>query len=537
MLNAYTEDILCPTCNQMNSFSAETWHSLLEDAVKEAPKFQVGEGQPSTIMRGEYTYSLTYGRQEPRCGKCKTGIDVTKIEEYSTKGNVACTKCQNIIFVRKPSEMISASFSNVSYLVGEEDDMLSVNKTGTDVPASSKPILFTCPSCAGNLEIDGTNRMVTCKYCDSQIYLPDDLWFRLHPAKIVERWYMMVEGIVGKKKTAPGAKPVIELPEWYYLSDVASDKEGNIYIASAMEGEGDAIVWSISPTLEVRWVRDGLKFNHEHTGICVTHDKQLYLWDSTKHSLIKLSSKDGSTIKKIDGDKTRLRLNMMGCTSLVSCPDGTILAIINHTFARFRENGDRVDLWKARKFGIFSSGKGTSVPDNDDEYAPYIKEIGSSPKRVSGGFTKMQVGYDGFIYMIDRSSSDGEVAKYDMDGSQVWSKYIPLEDKDCKACVDGKGNVFVLGRKDSNGRMVRLNQQAMRFDTVVKDIKEGGSLNDEDQLAVAPNGTAYAFKFYNRLKVFLPDMKMSYRSKQAEKDDDEVLKRKKDAIEKDEEFG
>jgi DNA-directed RNA polymerase subunit RPC12/RpoP len=535
MLNAYTEDILCPSCNQTNNFTAETWQSLIEDAVKEAPKFKVGEGQPSTIMRGEYTYSLTYGRQEPRCGKCKTGIDVSKIEEYSTKGNASCTKCSNVIFVRKPNEMISEAFSSVKYLVGEDDDLLSVNKAGADVPASSKPILFTCPSCAGNLQIDGTNRMVDCKYCDSQIYLPDDLWFRLHPAKIVERWYMLVEGSPGKKKTAPGGKPVIELPDWYNISDVACDKNGNIYVASATDGESDAIVWSMTPKLEVRWVREGLKFKHDRTGICLTHDKNLYLWDSSKHSLVKLSSKDGSTLKKIDGDQTRLRLNMMGCTSVVSCHDGTILCIINNTFARFRENGERVDLWKARKFGIFSSGKGSAVPDTD-EYAPYIKDIGSSPKRVSGDFTKMQVGHDGFLYMIDKSSSDGEVAKYDMDGTQIWSKFIPLQDKDCKACTDSSGNVFVLGRKDQNGRMVRLNAKTLHFDTVVKDIKEGGSLNDEDLLAVAPNGTAYAFKYYNRLKVFLPDMKMFYRSKQAEEDDNELLKKKKEAIEKDEDF-
>ncbi len=540
MLNAFTEDILCSSCNKTNTFSAETWEGLLDDAVKEAPKFKIGEGQPSTVFRGEYNYNLVYGRQEPRCGKCKEGIDVSKIEEYSAQHSVTCAKCSNNIFVRKPSQLVTKCFVGVKYLVGEDDDQLSVNKSG-NAPASSKPILFTCPSCAGNLKIDGSNRMVDCQFCDSQIYLPDDLWFRLHPPKTVERWYMLLDK-TGKAKTksVPGAPAIEEdelMPEWYYLSDVAIDKKGNLYLASADSSDGAFIVWSLTHDLKTRWVRDGLKYNHEKAHLAVTHDGNLFLWDENKHSLLKLSSADGTTIKKLEGDKNRSRLNLKGCTSLVSCPNGSILAIINNTFARFNEHGEKIKLWEAKKFGLFSSGEGPDIPESDGEYAPYLKDIGSSPKRVSGDFTKITVGYDGFLYMIDRSSSDGEVAKYDMDGTKLWSKYIPLNYKDCKAGIDGNGYVYVVGSTDkSNTNLVRLNTNSFEFDTLLKDIKEGGVLNQEDMLAVSAQGKVYIFKFYNRLKAFSPDMKMTFRSKQCEEDDNQLLKRKKDAIENDEEF-
>lgn len=537
MLNAFTENILCSSCGKTNEFPAETWQSLLEDAVKEAPKFKIGEGQPSTIFKGEYNYSFVYGRQEPRCGKCKENIDVSKIEEYGSSGNITCVKCSNMIFIRKPSEMVSKMFSSVKYLIGEDDDLLSVNKSNEKLPSSAKPVLFTCPSCAGNLKIDGSDRMVTCQFCDSQIYLPDDLWFRLHPPKTVERWYMMVEPRSKSVQKDKGGKPVIELPEWYYLSDITIDKEGNLYLASSVNGDSDFTVWSLAPDLTTRWVRDGLYYSHEYSRLCMTYDNNLYLIDKNKHSLLKLSSQDGSTINKTEGSPDKSKMNLKGCTSVVSCPDKTILAVINHTFARFNEKGERITLWSARKLGLFSSGIGDEIPESDSEWAPYVKDIGSSPKRMNGDFTKFTVGWDGYLYMIDRSSSDGEVAKYEMDGTRLWSKYIPLQYKDCKAGIDGNGNIYVVGTtKESNTHLVRLNMDRFEFETLLVDITEGGVLNDEDQIAVAPNGTVYLMKFYNRMKVFSPEMKMIYRSKQSETEDNDKIRRKKQAKENDEEF-
>lgn len=544
MLNAFTEDILCPNCNKTNTFDSETWGGLLDDAMNEAPRFQPGEGQPSTIMRGGYTYSLMYGRQEPRCGKCKQGVDAAKLEEYSTKGNIECTKCANPIFIRKPSELVANNFSTVKFLIGEDDDLLSVNKSDGTLPAAAKPVVFTCPSCAGGLRVDGTSRMIDCQFCDSQVYLPDDLWFRLHPPKIVERWYMMVEPEAKKKKKVKDAQgvvtevPEIDLPEWYYISDSVCDKHGNLYFATHVDYGGDFKLWSVTHDLKPRWERNDLKLSQEKVGIAITHDGHLYVWDQNKHSLLKISSKDGSTIKKIEGDQNRDRLNMKGCTSLISCPDGTILTIIHNSFARFRENGERVKLWNANKWGLFPSGKGNRINENDSEWAPYLKDVGSVPKRISGDFTKMIVGYDGYIYMIDRSSSDGEIAKYDMDGRQLWSKYIPLNNKDCKPAVDQHSNVYVIGTDDNSmSRLKRYNAKAARFDTILKDVLEKSFLNGEDQLVVAPNGTVYAIRYYNRLKVFSPDMKMTFRSKESEKEDDEKVKKKQDAIANDEEFG
>ena len=530
MLNAMAEDILCPSCNKTNHFSMEKWQSLLEDPLNEVHEFKIGEGQPSTIMSGEYNYSMMFGRQDPRCGKCKQNIDLTKIEEFSNQKQTKCTKCSNSIYVRKPTDSITGILPRIKYLIGEDEDLISVRKSVAVLPDSAKPVLFICPSCAGNLEIDGSDRMVTCKFCNSQIYLPDDLWFRLHPSESVQRWYILYDN----------EKIEDKIPEWYNLGDITIDKDGNLYAASSENSDSDFIVWSIGPDLKTRWIKDGLKFNSDTTGITMTHDGNLYLWDKRKHSLLKLSSKNGNILLKIEGkpatSDNKYPFNLKGCSSLVSCADGSILALVNNTIARFSETGERINLWSGKWFGFISSGLGKRIPNDDSEYARYVKEIHSYPKRVDSDFTKLSIGWDGYLYMIDKSSSDGEVAKFDSTGYRIKSYYIPLESKDCKACVNADGYIFIIGRtKDSFSRLIRISP-AGHVETLLTDVLEGGVLNDEDQLALSPDGTIYAMKFYNRIKVFSPDLKIKYISDQCKEDDEEKVNEKKESIEKDEEF-
>jgi hypothetical protein len=330
-----------------------------------------------------------------------------------------------------------------------------------------------------------------------------------------------------------------KLLEWYYIPGFVIDKDCNCYVASSLSDSSSYMsIWSFGPDLKVRWVRDGLKFDHDRSGMAPSNDGNLYLWSETKHSLLKLSTKDGSDIQKIEGkplEEDPYGFNMKGCTTLISDSDSSILAIVNNVFARFSPEGKRVTLWNGLKFGLFSSGKGRKIPGSDSEWAPYVTGIHSMPKRISGDFTRMNIGWDGYLYMIDRSS-DGRIARFDRDGRKLKSYSIPLRYKDCMPMADSEGNMYILGAKeDSNTNLIKITSGG-HVETLLTDIKEGGVLDDETDLALAPDGRIYIYKFYNRLKIFSPDMKMIFRSEQSKEDDEEVLKEKKEAVENDEEF-
>jgi DNA-directed RNA polymerase subunit RPC12/RpoP len=193
-LNAFTNEVLCPTCQKMNEFPYGFWKkSIIESALEDYGDLHEGEGQNQTVMTGEYTFHTMYGLQPPRCSKCKTKLDPSKFDQYAQSGEAVCQKCKNEISVRTLPENLKGDFGNIRYLIGEDRDMLEGSKGTMKTPEDIKPIMFTCPSCGGNLKIDGTKRIVTCTYCNQDIYLPDDLWLRMHPVKVVQRWYMVLD--------------------------------------------------------------------------------------------------------------------------------------------------------------------------------------------------------------------------------------------------------------------------------------------------------------------------------------------------------
>lgn len=515
-LNALVDEVLCPACQKINEFPYGFWkESILESALKEYREYKEGEGQNSTMMTGEYTFQMLYGIQKPRCGKCKTSLKPELISEYAKSGKAVCEKCSNEISVRTLPDNLKQDFPGVSHLIGEDPDMFSKSEGTMKTPDDVKPILFTCPSCAGNLKIDGTDRMVTCNFCNSQIYLPDDLWFRLHPVKVVERWYIVLD----EKFTSQ------QLVDWQYLSDVTIDKNGNLYLASAESGGDNFVVWSMSPEFKTRWRVDGLKYSYEKTGVAVSREGNVYLWDREKHSLLILSANDGTTIGTIEGSETdpsgHEPFNLKEAHSLTVDADGTIIVLKNGRIYRYSKDGQNIPAWGTE----FEEPGGflKKLFSSDSISPPDVGELKDKPLEVRTEYTYINCGPDGHLYLMDNTSSkDASIVKYDKDGNLLWCMVVPLEQKYCKPFSDTKGNVYVLGTVDVNINLVKLNHAASKWETLLKDIKEGGKLNDSDKLAVSPDGSRiYCFNNYNGMRVFDANLNMIYISSQSKEDDEE----------------
>ena len=550
IVNALVNDVYCKTCNNINKVSTDDWHSLLEDSVKEGPSLDENEGQTSTVFMGQYQFSLMYGNQKPRCEKCKTSVPEEAIRTFSEPGIYKCTKCSNDVSIRPAPDIIKKKFPSVTYLVAEDEDMLSKGESNYKPPQDIKPVLFTCPSCAGNLKVDGSDRMIVCEFCDSRIYLPDDLWYRLHPPKVIERWYLCFNEKAMQER----------IPYWYDLCDVTMDSKGNLYVAS--EDDDDVfMVWSMGPDFKARWIRKDLNYEPDDTGISITNDGNLYLWDKNKHSLLKLSSADGSTLDKIKGKKKTADnpypFNLQGCDELVSDTDGTILALINDKIVRFNPDGSRASLWREapqdpqdkeedESSGGFLSGI-TNIFKKDDTKIDTsessstgtqdVEELGDMPENIDSSYARINIGWDGYLYMLGESSNTGELAKYDRNGKKLFSVLVPLKRKECKPCTDSKGNIYIVGEKDSDiTNLVRYSPGTGTFETVLTDLLEGGVLESEDTLAVAPDGTIYLLNYYNRLKVFAPDGTLKFITDRSREDDKEKLDEAKKKKDNDESF-
>jgi protein-arginine kinase activator protein McsA len=143
-VNALVEKVQCASCQSVASFPYEYWKkSLLESALTEYKELSEGEGQPQTLMTGEYTFNITYGNQKPRCRKCKTTLDVNKYDEFVSAGKAVCEKCKNPVTARLLPEEAKQFFPLVKYLFGEDSDMFSVvpeGKVSAEIEKSAPPM-------------------------------------------------------------------------------------------------------------------------------------------------------------------------------------------------------------------------------------------------------------------------------------------------------------------------------------------------------------------------------------------------------------
>lgn len=534
-MNALVEHIQCASCQKTADFPYDFWRkSILDSAFGDTSDLKEGEGQPQTNMTGQYTFHLMYGKQRPRCAKCKTPLDEAKYSDYLSAGSAVCSKCSNKISVRALSGSAQSIFEGVKYVIGEDSDMFSTGKSTMQTPNAVKPILFTCPSCAGNLEIDGKDRVVTCKYCNSEIYLPDDLWMRMHPVKTVGRWYLVFDDTIVSEK----------LPKWYYLSDMTIDKEGNLYFLTGLEEEEDTMAWSMGKDFKTRWVTKLPGYSNEHSGLAVSADGILYVYDKDKHSLLKLSCANGSTIAKLKGRQESHQdpnsFDMKGCDDLTVDADGSILAMINNKIIRYASDGESMKTWgdDTEQSGMFSKlfnvFRGSGGVDDDED--PNLYKLKNRPAKIDSDYHYVNVGLDGYTYFIMRGSSDDAgIAKYDRNGKQIWNKIVPLNYKQRKHYIDAKGFIYILSdTTDSEKNLIRYNPVNDIWETLLKDVREGGVLNEVSNLAVSSDGIIYCAEYDNRLRVFDANMKNIYTSDKSLEDDVELKQKTQKKIDADE---
>ena len=131
--------------------------------------------------------------------------------------------------------------------MGEDQSQLSGREEGEAVEGGvSGPVAFHCPGCGGSLILDGKSRKTRCTYCDTDVYLPDDLWFALHPVMTTRRWYLLLDET---------RRPVNwEREVW----DAARDSHGNFYIILEPERSDGPVLVSTNPDRTLRWRRTDL---------------------------------------------------------------------------------------------------------------------------------------------------------------------------------------------------------------------------------------------------------------------------------------
>ncbi len=192
VINGPYRSIACSACSsEMNI--AETITGFLNDFEDEYEGFEYGQGQGGTLMGGDGTFQYGYWRLAPRCSSCKAALEIPEDKENTT---VRCSKCDTEHYISQAPDWLRRQVPSAKLTVTSQpvfDLKESVLKLDED---SLKPIVMTCPQCAGALTVSsGSERILNCSYCNTEVYVPDAIWMKLHPVNKAVEWFV---GFAGK---------------------------------------------------------------------------------------------------------------------------------------------------------------------------------------------------------------------------------------------------------------------------------------------------------------------------------------------------
>ena len=408
-LDGASESALCDKCQTPNETPPALWTSLLGDAVGTALGLGKDEAKPSTILTGGRSFSLLVGKQDARC-VCKAPFDPDAFARGATSGKLFCTSCGKQSSVRLAPEWMKSIHPAAAYLVGET---MAAAVARAVAPSELR---FHCYHCGGPLPLDGSTRSVACAHCSATVMVPDDIWLRLHPARTVDRWYLVLALDLANAKGV--------LPEDVNdFCDVCPEPSGNVIVAWRGYDDGDAghpaRIALVQRSGALAWIQDGIEFSDSARLVTSPLDGSCLLVDREGKFARVIDPRTGDPIRTfgpLEGDDgPGTPLNVADVRSIAIDWDGSYLVFrdwsdLSDGIRRFGPDGRRVPTWPGTRLG--DGEKSSRI-----EWPKWPRQHPVRPPLDA----RIVVGWDGAVYFADAHG----VAKYTREGMLVGVVIFP----------------------------------------------------------------------------------------------------------------
>jgi hypothetical protein len=514
-INGVLARVGCPGCSKVILLSQAGWKMLLEDVLRNVPSMSVAEGRTNpNAWTPDGQFHVSYSRTVVRCEACKVEMPMERVATLAARGSCACVSCGRRVSVRGIPAGFDVVLPGVSFVVGEDLDQLAAAGDAA-AQAAREPIAIPCSQCGSSLAVDGSSRMVPCRFCGTQNMLPDQLWLRLHPVKTTTWWYLC-EGGQGEAAVVAAAVPAVAGAfSWGSALSAVADPEGNLYVAEYGRGEdGTVDVFSLEPRgYSARWIQRGVKMKTPCE--LVMGWGELLLWNNKRHGAHRFELSTGRPMGELGGmepEGTPVRmLDLRGAASFTLDAEGGYVVFIHNRVLRYGPDGRGVPTWPGARenLGPLYRNHVTSCPEDYKQFydeklqrlanAPpftevkWAKDVSHQPRALTAGFLKGHVGWDGCLYMLDWS--DKLLLRFDRAGKMMYRAQLPLDDVDFSRTFgsDAAGNAFVLGESTGGYRsLVRVTPDGRNPVIVFKDRRIGGPLDrSEKAMAIAPDGRVW----------------------------------------------
>lgn len=175
--------VYCKACASTLELTPEIWKGALQFRQYEA-EFSLTEGRTrgSSLTNGELRLLVRWGPSRPMCPGCGAPMAAESVPPGGD-GRLSCPCGGSIPTFPVPAWLRQVVPAAVQ-LFGATRESDPEHLPSVENSPAHRPVLFGCPRCGAGLDVGAESpRILTCRYCDSDLYLPDALWHALHPVK------------------------------------------------------------------------------------------------------------------------------------------------------------------------------------------------------------------------------------------------------------------------------------------------------------------------------------------------------------------
>ncbi|NOY93604.1 MAG: hypothetical protein GXP55_20660 [Deltaproteobacteria bacterium] len=184
----------CPHCLEEAQIPAEVWKTILEDFDEQHESLSEGQGAVSVMMVDASNIRHEHKKHVPSCEKCGAPFGVNQLP-VGTDTNFACTQCGDPASTHPVPQWLRRLVPTARQFYSTEPGAGGASALSLESAQSIKPVAMACPACGGSLAATTeSERIMACRFCHTDVYLPDDVWRRLHPVATVKEWFIRFEG-------------------------------------------------------------------------------------------------------------------------------------------------------------------------------------------------------------------------------------------------------------------------------------------------------------------------------------------------------
>jgi len=186
-VNGVIQTFICSSCQQPVTFKNKYWEVMLEDLDND---YDQGGGNYTINMET----SIKWRAERPKCVKCEAELPVDTIP-VGTDHEIPCKACGERNTTYPAPTFAREVLPSLSQIYCAERGATGDGAAAVKADDGVKPIVLSCPNCRGALTAGAkSERTMSCQYCGADVFLPDELWAKLHPAKTAAKWYVRFDG-------------------------------------------------------------------------------------------------------------------------------------------------------------------------------------------------------------------------------------------------------------------------------------------------------------------------------------------------------